>query len=123
MNLSDYPHRRFNPLLGEWLLVSPHRTKRPWQGRVEKSPGSVLPAFDPACYLCPGNTRADGSRNHTYSGPYVFVNDFSALIPTIPSDSMAVKDLLVAKSERGLCKVICFSPKHNLSLALMDRAI
>ena len=120
MNLSDYPHRRFNPLLGEWLLVSPHRTKRPWQGKVEKSPGAVLPAFDPACYLCPGNTRADGSKNPNYSSTHVFINDFSALIPSVPSDSMSEKNLLVAKSERGLCKVICFSPRHNLTLALME---
>jgi UDPglucose--hexose-1-phosphate uridylyltransferase len=119
MNLSDYPHRRFNPLLGEWLLVSPHRTKRPWQGKVEKSPGAVLPSFDPACYLCPGNIRADGSKNPNYSSTHVFTNDFSALIPTIPSDGMSEKNLLVAKSERGLCKVICFSPQHNLTLALM----
>jgi UDPglucose--hexose-1-phosphate uridylyltransferase len=120
MNLSDYPHRRFNPLLGEWLLVSPHRTKRPWQGKVEKSPSMVLPDFDPGCYLCPGNTRADGSKNPKYSSTHVFINDFSALIPTIPSDSMSEKNLLVAKSERGLCKVICFSPRHNLTLALME---
>jgi UDPglucose--hexose-1-phosphate uridylyltransferase len=119
MNLSDYPHRRFNPLLDEWLLVSPHRTKRPWQGKVEKSPGMTLPAFDPACYLCPGNTRADGSKNPNYSSTHVFTNDFSALIPTVPSDSMSEKNLLVARSERGLCKVICFSPRHDLTLALM----
>jgi UDPglucose--hexose-1-phosphate uridylyltransferase len=120
MNLSDYPHRRFNPLLGEWLLVSPHRTKRPWQGKVEKSPGLALPVFDPTCYLCPGNTRADGSKNPNYSSTHVFINDFSALIPSVPSDSMSEKNLLVAKSERGLCKVICFSPRHNLTLALME---
>jgi UDPglucose--hexose-1-phosphate uridylyltransferase len=120
MNLSDFPHRRYNPLLGEWLLVSPHRTKRPWQGKVEKSPAANLPEFDPKCYLCPGNTRADGSQNPKYDSTYVFVNDFSALLPDVPVESMSEKGLLVAQSEQGLCKVICFSPKHNLTLSLME---
>jgi UDPglucose--hexose-1-phosphate uridylyltransferase len=120
MNLSDNPHRRFNPLLGEWLLVSPHRTKRPWQGKVEKSAGNNIPEFDPKCYLCPGNTRADGGINPHYESTYVFINDFSALLPDISVESMSEKGLLVAQSERGICKVLCFSPKHNLTLSLME---
>jgi len=120
MNLSDYPHRRYNPLLDEWVLVSPHRTKRPWQGKVERNADLNIPSYEPSCYLCPGNTRAGSLQNLPYSGTYVFVNDFSALLSDIPQERMSEGALLVAQSERGICKVICFSPKHNLTFALMD---
>ncbi len=119
MNLSDYPHRRFNPLSGEWVLCSPHRNKRPWQGAVEKPAQEDLPAYDPGCYLCPGNERAGGQKNPAYTGTFSFVNDFSALLPQAPLESMDESGLLVAKTETGLCKVICFSPRHDLTLPRM----
>jgi UDPglucose--hexose-1-phosphate uridylyltransferase len=120
MNLSDFPHKRYNPLSDEWILVSPHRTRRPWQGKVEKIAENNIPEYDNACYLCPGNVRAGSARNPLYDGTYIFVNDFSALLGDIPDESMNEKDLLVAGSEKGICKVICFSPKHNLTFALMS---
>jgi UDPglucose--hexose-1-phosphate uridylyltransferase len=122
LNLSDYPHRRFNPLTGEWILVSPHRAKRPWQGKVEDVPADRMPSYDPKCYLCPGNERAGGVRNPAYTGPFAFDNDFAALLPQAPSESMDERGLLVADSERGLCRVICFSPRHDLTLSLMSAA-
>ncbi len=120
MNLQDDPHRRRNPLTGEWVLVSPHRTKRPWKGEVEELPTDRLPAYDPGCYLCPGNARAGDARNPAYEGTFVFVNDFSALLPEAPSGRYERGELLLAESERGLCKVICFSPRHDLTLARMS---
>lgn len=119
MNLSDYPHRRFNPLTGEWVLCSPHRTKRPWQGATESLAEEGLPAYDPKCYLCPGNERAGGVKNPPYSGQFAFVNDFSALLPEAPAESMDEAGLMVARMETGLCKVICFSPRHDLTLPRM----
>ncbi|MBI9108068.1 MAG: UDP-glucose--hexose-1-phosphate uridylyltransferase [Spirochaetales bacterium] len=120
MNFNEDPHRRLNILTGEWVKVSPHRTKRPWNGQVEKLPLDKLPKHDPLCYLCPGNSRAGGLTNPEYKGTYVFDNDFMAILPDTPAGSYD-KGLLQAKSERGLCRVICFSPRHDLTLALMSR--
>lgn len=128
-SLTDHPHRRFNPLTREWVLVSPHRTKRPWQGQVEQPPQEQRPPYDPTCYLCPGNARANGAINPQYEHTFVFTNDFSALLPDIASGEYASSDgqpgdaappLLYARSERGICRVVCFSPRHDLTLAEMD---
>lgn len=120
--LSDSPHRRLNLLTGEWVLVSPHRMKRPWQGQVERRPLETRPAFDPSCYLCPGNARAGGERNPAYESTFVFDNDFAALRPDGVEDEAIVGGLLVARGERGICRVICFSPRHDLSLPDMEPA-
>jgi UDPglucose--hexose-1-phosphate uridylyltransferase len=117
---ADHPHRRYNPLTGEWITVSPHRTKRPWKGQVEKPPQEVRPAYDPHCYLCPGNERAGGAHNPTYENTFVFTNDFAALLPDTPSVEINPHPLLRAETERGTCRVICFSPRHDLTLAEMD---
>ena len=118
------PHRRFNPLTREWVLVSPQRTKRPWQGQVEKVPAENRPAYDPKCYLCPGNERASGVYNPIYSATFGFANDFSALLPpaanSMPDSSTT--GLLRAESETGICRVVCFSPRHDLTLPEMAQA-
>jgi UDPglucose--hexose-1-phosphate uridylyltransferase len=120
---AQQPHRRFNPLTREWVLVSPHRTQRPWQGQIEKTPQDERPPFDPSCYLCPGNARAGGALNPDYSSVYVFDNDFATLLPHTPAAvPTPAGNLLRAEAERGICRVVCFSPRHDLTLAEMDPA-
>jgi UDPglucose--hexose-1-phosphate uridylyltransferase len=121
-NLKEHPHRRFNPLTREWILVSPHRTQRPWQGQLEKVPVQNEPEYDPKCYMCPGNVRASGERNPVYAQTYSFDNDFSALLPTTPEGRIENGALILAESEQGVCRVICFSPRHNLTLSVMEAA-
>jgi len=120
MNWNDVPHRRLNPLTGETILVSPHRTKRPWQGKVETLPVVAGLQHDPNCYLCPGNKRAGDATNPQYTDVFTFTNDFSALLTDVPQGTSDVDGLLVAEAESGLCKVICFSPRHDLTLAKMS---
>jgi UDPglucose--hexose-1-phosphate uridylyltransferase len=116
------PHRRFNPLTREWVLVSPHRTQRPWQGQVEKDDPARQPGYDPECYLCPGNARAGGARNPQYGSTFVFDNDYAALKPETPAGRFEQDGLLIAESEPGVCRVVCFSPRHNLTIANMEPA-
>jgi UDPglucose--hexose-1-phosphate uridylyltransferase len=110
------PHRRHNPLTDEWVLVSAERTARPWQGSTEAPGAEARPPYDPTCYLCPGNPRAGGAVNPPYESTFVFTNDFAALQPDTPTDR-TVDGLLTAEGERGTCRVVCFSPRHDLSLA------
>jgi UDPglucose--hexose-1-phosphate uridylyltransferase len=124
----ETPHRRYNPLTREWILVSPHRARRPWQGQVEKVPPENLPEYDPRCYLCPGNTRAEGKANPAYTGTFVFDNDFPALL--LPEDTQAAANpdenilnpaLFAVEPVSGICRVVCFSPRHDLILPLMSQ--
>jgi UDPglucose--hexose-1-phosphate uridylyltransferase len=119
-DLKEHPHRRYNLLTGEWILVSPQRTKRPWQGKVESLPSDDRPSYDPKCYLCPGNERADGSRNSAYLDSFVFTNDFAALLLDTSTGSVDIEGLLKASSEKGICRVISFSPDHSLTLPLVS---
>lgn len=118
--LQEVPHRRFNPLTREWVLVSPHRTKRPWLGKVEKPAAVNLPTYDPSCYLCPGNERAAGARNPKYTSTFAFDNDYAALLPSAPDFEVDEGSLLVARAEKGICRVICFSPQHDLTIPRMS---
>jgi UDPglucose--hexose-1-phosphate uridylyltransferase len=115
-------HRRYNPLKGEWILVSPHRTKRPWSGKQEETASEQRPPYDPNCYLCPGNTRANGEKNPDYTSTFVFKNDFAALLEEPPQESAPDEDLFRAEQARGECRVICFSPRHDLTLPRMEEA-
>ena len=116
----QHPHRRYNPLLAEWVQVSPHRTQRPWQGQVDAPASENMPAYDPNCYLCPGNERAGGVKNPRYESTFVFDNDFAALLPNTPPAEIDQEGLIVANSERGVCRVVCFHPRHDLTVAKME---
>ena len=118
----DSPHRRFNPLTGESVLVSPHRAKRPWLGQIEKSSLENLPPYDPTCYLCPRNERAGGLTNPDYKSTFAFDNDFAALLPDEAPTHASDHPLFASVSERGLCRVVCFSPRHDLTLPELDHA-
>ena len=119
-NIEDFPHQRLNPLTGDWVLVSPHRAKRPWQGQVEKTVQDERPSYDPGCYLCARNERAGGKTNPDYKGTFVFTNDFSALLTDTPNGKINEGSLFQAKSESGICKVICFSENHSLTVPEME---
>ena len=120
-NLRTTPHRRWNPLLREWVLVSPHRTQRPWLGKVDKEVAAPVVQYDPECYLCPGNVRAQGLQNPRYTETFVFDNDYPAMLPNImASTEMDQHGLIAASVERGICRVVCFSPRHDLTIPRME---
>ena len=119
-NLAQDSHRRYNPLTDEWVLVSPHRALRPWQGQQEAPDRTARLAHDATCYLCPGNVRANGAVNPPYKGTFVFDNDFAALRADVPAGTLNVDGLLRAEAEAGVGRVICFSPRHNLTLPEMS---
>jgi UDPglucose--hexose-1-phosphate uridylyltransferase len=118
--LQHSSHRRFNPLTRDWVLVSQNRTNRPWQGQTERRVETAVLTYDAGCYLCPDNLRANGERNPLYAGVLAFDNDFSALRGDAPTDEVNEGGLLMARGEPGVCRVICFSPRHDLMLSRMD---
>lgn len=118
----QHPHRRYNPLKGEWILVSPHRAQRPWLGAEDRAGTAAVPSHDPDCYLCPGNLRATGERNPLYVGPFVFDNDFAALLPDAPVPDEPTDGLFKMAGARGTSRVICFSPDHAKGLSELDQA-
>lgn len=120
--IKQTPHRRFNPLTGEWILVSPHRLQRPWQGKVERVETEQRPQHDPQCYLCPGNSRAGGVNNPNYDSTFVFPNDFPALLASTPGITPPEGELFRIEAASGICRVVCFSPRHDLTLAQMEAA-
>jgi UDPglucose--hexose-1-phosphate uridylyltransferase len=115
------PHRRWNPLLREWVLVSPQRTERPWQGRVEPIATAPTSQYDPQCYLCPGNARAGGHRTPLYTETFVFDNDYPAMLPDVPPGELDENGILRAEVESGICRVVCFTPRHDLTLPCMSQ--
>lgn len=115
------PHRRWNPLLREWVLVSPHRTQRPWLGKVEKLAAAPVLEYDPDCYLCPRNVRAGGHRNPPYAETFVFENDYPAMLPDVAPSDIEQDGILIARVERGICRVACFTPRHDLTIPRMSR--
>ena len=115
-----HPHRRLNPLTGRWVLVSPHRARRPWHGAEESPASDELPPYDPDCYLCPGNTRATGEVNPAYRGTWVFTNDFAAVRPDTPIPTGEDHPLLRLGGVRGTTRVVCFSPDHGKTLPVMS---
>ena len=119
LNLSEDPHRRFNPLTREWVLVSAHRTQRPWLGQVDAVQPESSVAYDPSCYMCPGNTRANGAKNPAYATTFVFDNDYPAVRRDTP-DATFRDGLFLARGESGVCRVVCFSPRHDLTLSRME---
>ena len=116
---SQFPHRRYNPLRRQWVLVSPHRTQRPWQGEVNQSSGFSDVHYDPECYLCPGNKRAGGHITPRYESVFIFDNDYAALLPNSPEPPPDASPLLHAEPERGVCRVVCFHPDHSLTIPRM----
>ena len=120
-DLFSAPHRRYNPLTQEWVLISPQRLDRPWQGAHEAPGTQHLPEYDPQCYLCPGNVRANGEHNPQYERTFVFDNDFAALLPGLQAAPLT-GDLFTARAEAGRCRVLCFTPRHDRDIGTMDRA-
>ncbi|MDP6215650.1 MAG: UDP-glucose--hexose-1-phosphate uridylyltransferase [SAR324 cluster bacterium] len=119
MTIFDQPHRRQNALTGDWVLVSPRRTMRPWQGERHYPESGNIPCYDPECYLCPGNNRASGNQNPDYTGPYIFQNDFPSLLPETEFIEKETP-LFKSQSVSGNCRVLCFSERHDLSLPELE---
>lgn len=117
-SIDNHSHRRYNLLTGDWVQVSPHRAKRPWQGQKETANLAESMSYDKTCYLCPGNHRANGETNPNYESVFSFENDFAALQPEVPP-AVENTGFFQYKSERGICKVICFSPRHDLTIPEM----